>query len=83
MKLCIFASDLAIITGHNKFKSVTEILHKIWTRNFQDDYQNTLKLIADRNINLRQDETDLECINRISKKPSIYMIVYASKTHPV
>ena len=67
MKLCIFASDLAIITGHNKFKNITEILHKIWTRNFQEDYQNTLKLIADKNIDLRIDETDFECISRISK----------------
>jgi len=71
MKLCIFASDLAIITGHNKFKNVTEILHKIWSKNFQDDYQNTLKLISDSNMDLRQDETDLECINRISKNNNL------------
>ena len=70
-KLCIFASDLAIITGHNKFKKIVEIIQKIWERNFPDDYQNTLKLISDKNLNLRLDETDLECITRISNNNNL------------
>ena len=71
MSNCIFASDLAIITGDNRFKSIVEIIRKIWERNYPDDYQNTLKKLCDRNLDLRIDETDMECIERISKKNNL------------
>ena len=51
--LCIYASDLAIITGSNKYQKRSDILLKIWTRNYPDDYQNILKLSKDKNLEIR------------------------------
>ena len=39
MNLCIFASDLSVVTGHNKWHSTDEIVLKIWSRNFPDDFE--------------------------------------------
>ena len=70
-KLCIYASDLAIITGNNKYQKRSDILLKIWTRNYPDDYQNILKLSKDNNLDIILDESDIECIDRISKNGNI------------
>lgn len=39
MNLCIFASDLSVVTGHNKWHSKDEIVLKIWQRNYPEDFQ--------------------------------------------
>ena len=38
MNICIYASELAVITGHNKYQDVSEIILKLWQKNFPDDY---------------------------------------------
>jgi hypothetical protein len=65
MNICIFASDLAVITGHNTYKDVSEIILKLWQKNFPEDY--------DRVVNqqgVKVESTD-EYIDRISKENKI------------
>lgn len=69
--ICIFASDLAIITGHNKYQNRVDLIHKIWERNFRDDYQNTVKLMNDRQIDVVLEDTDIQKVKNISKKYDI------------
>ena len=45
MSICLFASQVAIITGHNKYKKVHELLNQIWGRYFPTDYRNTIEYI--------------------------------------
>ena len=33
MEICIYASDLSVITGYNKFKTENEIILKLWEKN--------------------------------------------------
>ena len=65
MNLCIYASELAVITGHNQYKDVSEIIVKIWQKNFPDDYE---AIIAEAGVVV--ESTD-EFINRISKENNI------------
>lgn len=37
-KICLFASEIAIITGDNKFKNLGEIIFRIWKLNFNKDF---------------------------------------------
>ena len=37
-KICLFASEISIITGHNKFKNLGEIIFRIWKLNFNKDF---------------------------------------------
>ena len=30
MSICLYASEVAIITGHNKYKKVSELITLIW-----------------------------------------------------
>ena len=43
--ICIYASELAIITGHNKYEDVGEIILKLWRRNYSDDYSEKVKYL--------------------------------------
>ena len=43
---CLFASEIAIITGHNKFQKISDLILKIWERNNNEDFKlflNSLK----------------------------------------
>ena len=50
-QVCLFASELAIITRHNRYENISKIIHKIWEKNFNDDLQNLEKMLLDQNIN--------------------------------
>jgi hypothetical protein len=67
-QVCLFVSELAIITRHNKYENVSSIIYKLWDKNFNDDFQYIQKLMVDKNINLSNDlETKDQCIERLSK----------------
>lgn len=70
-KIFIYASDLAIITRHNKYKPVSEIMIKLYQKHFPEDYKFTRKLISDKNLNLTIQEKPNEILNRISKQNNI------------
>lgn len=73
MNICIYASDLSVITGHNTFKNENEIILKLWKNNFPEDYSEILSklyLEDDVNINLVQETSD-DYIKRISETYNI------------
>ena len=43
MRICIYSSELAVVTGHNNSYDVGEIILKLWQKNFPDDYDEILK----------------------------------------
>ena len=65
-QVCLFASELAIITRHNRYENISKIIHKIWEQNFNEDLKNLEKMLLDQNINISKIETNDDCIERIS-----------------
>ena len=65
-QICLFASEIAIITRHNRFEEISNIIYKLWNKHFKDDCQHTHKLLGDQNLDITLSETYDECINRIS-----------------
>ena len=49
MSICIFASELAIITGHNKYQNLNVYILKLWQKTFPYDYQEHLDLYSNKN----------------------------------
>ena len=73
MNLCIFASDLSVVTGHNKWHSTDEIVLKIWRRNFPDDFER-IKNMWEKEKNKSADTIFLtaeEYIHKTAKKNNI------------
>jgi hypothetical protein len=69
--ICIYASELAIITGHNRYEDVGELILKMWKRNFPDDYKVCMdKVSLDLNLEIKE-ETPEEFLEHISKKNNI------------
>lgn len=71
MKICIYASDLAVITGHNKYQDVSEIILKLWQRNFPEDYSNILNKVSESTGVDIVEETPEEILKRLSKTHKI------------
>ena len=65
MNICIFASELAVITGHNTYKDISEIILKLWQKNFPEDYDRVVKQQG-----VKVESTD-QYIDRISKENKI------------
>lgn len=69
MSICLFASELAILTGHNKYQKLHEFVLKLWQRNFPQDFKNSLKLIEEsKKIKFVPEKTEKEVIEEFSKK---------------
>ena len=69
--ICIYASELAIITGHNRYEDVGELILKMWKRNFPDDYKVCMDNVSlDLNLEIKE-ETPEEFLEHISKKNNI------------
>jgi len=62
MRICIYSSELAVITGHNTYKDVSEIILKLWQKNFPEDFQ---QILDEKKIVV---ESPDEYIQRISKE---------------
>ena len=43
MNICIYSSDLAVITGHNTFKDKNEITYKLREGTFTDDIEKMVR----------------------------------------
>ena len=69
--ICIYASDLAVITGHNKYQDISEIIIKLWKRNFPQDYSSIISEIS-KELNVAFiEESPEEYLKRISKTHNI------------
>ena len=72
MSICLFASQVAIITGHNKYKKVHELLNQIWGRYFPTDYRNTIEYIEkSKKVKLVPIKEDSEIVQDITKKNNL------------
>ncbi len=68
----IFASDLAVIVGVNRYQSLSDIILKIWQRYYKIDYQDTVnKLEKSKEIKFIPKKTSKENIEKICKKNNI------------
>jgi hypothetical protein len=65
------ASDLSAVTGHNPYKQKCDIILKYWKKHFKDDYLNTKELMKQGNIDEKIEETQMQCIERISKENNL------------
>jgi len=74
MNICIYASELAIITGHNKYQDVSEIILKLWKKNFPEDYANTLKKVSKELNTELKEETPDEYIDKMCQKHNITQV---------
>ena len=66
---CLYASEIAIITGHNKFQKISELILKIWQRNNLSDYIDCVNSVDPKKVCIR--ETNEEKIKSIVKDNNI------------
>ena len=71
MKIFINASELAIITGHNRFNYLSDYIIKLYQRYFNSDYQRILGLIKEEKIDITKSESSEECIKRVVKSNNL------------
>ena len=71
MSICIFASELAIITGHNKYQNLNEYILKLWKKTFPYDYQEHLDLYSNKNNVEIVQQTPEEKLLELSKKHNV------------
>ena len=70
--ICIYASDLAVVIGVNKYQKISDILLKLWEKNFPVDYENTISNIKlKKNIEVIKKETDKDFINRVQSESNL------------
>ena len=69
--ITVCATDLAVITGHNPYKTKDEIILKYWKRHFKSSYDDCLERMKSKKIKLKKDETDYDTIKRIIKDNNI------------
>ena len=70
--ICLFASEIAIITGQNKYQKITDLLLKLWLRFNPTDYNQTIETLSKKHkVEFIPKEDDKQILNRISKKNNI------------
>lgn len=84
MKLFLNASEIAIITGDNKYQYLSDYIIKLYEKYFYEDsilIQSFInkKKEADQSIKITKSENAIECINRVSKEKKFNMNESLSK----
>ena len=70
--ICIYASDLAVAIGVNKYQKTSDVLVKLWQKNYPINYENAVSGIKNKHrINVIPKETDYQCVNRIQQEGNI------------
>lgn len=70
--VCIYASDLAVVIGVNKYQKLSETIIKLWQKSFPIDYENTVSnLKKQHSVNITPKETDIQYIKRIQDECNI------------
>lgn len=72
----IFASELSVLVGLNKYKNPSEVLLKLWRTNFKTEYQKIEKKMKDGSLQQALEENGQQKLERISKK-------YVDKTQKI
>lgn len=66
--ICIYASELAVVVGINKYQKIADIIIKLWQKNYPIDYENMTTNIKQKyKVSLSSKETDMQCIKRIQE----------------
>ena len=71
MNIHISASELAILTGHNTYRSSKELYVKYWKKHWLDDYNKTLSLLKKQKKKIKLPETSSETVQRIAKENNL------------
>lgn len=71
--ITICATDLTVITGHNPYKTIDEIILKYWKRYYKSDYLEFVESLKEKNIKIKKEETDYDIVTRISKENNVYL----------
>lgn len=70
--ICIYASDLATFIGINKYQKLSEMILKLWQKNYPIDYENAISNIKIKhNVEIVSKETDTQCLKRIQDESSV------------
>jgi len=70
--ICIYASELAVVLGLNKYQNISDIILKLWEKNYPVDYENTVSEIKlKKNIEVVKKESDKDFINRVQGESNL------------
>jgi hypothetical protein len=69
--ICIFASELAVITGHNPYQKLNDIYLKLWKKHYPEDYDETVDKYETKTNSEVIEETKEESVTRIAKSNNI------------
>ena len=70
--VCLYASEIAIITRDNKYQKLKDLLLKIWQRYNNEDFVEAVNNIQkDSDVQFVQQETDIQCLKRIAENNNI------------
>ena len=71
MRIFISASELAIITGHNTYKDISELYIKYWKKYFTEDFKKIQSLVLKKSKKIKLPETPSQIVSRIAKENNI------------
>lgn len=71
MNIFISASELAILTGHNRYREKTELIVKYWKKYFFKDFRRIETLLKKSNRKVSLPETAHETVKRIATENNI------------
>lgn len=69
--IVLYASEIAIITGHNKYQKLGDFLIKLWQKYDLDDFNIVVDTLSKKNNSTFVQQTELEKIEVIQKKSGI------------
>jgi len=70
--ICIYASELAVVLGINKYQNLSDIIIKLWQKNYPIDYENmTTQVKHKHQVVFTPKETDMQVIRRIQDDANI------------
>ena len=51
-RICLFASEVAIITGHNKYEKIDKVTHRLLAEYFPRKYNILVKKMKDQRVDI-------------------------------
>ena len=71
MNIYISASELAVLTGHNTYKDISEMYIKYWQKYFKSDYDRIIDSVSKTNQKIKLPETASQSVARIAKEHNL------------
>lgn len=63
--VCVYASDLAVALGINQYQKLSDLIIKIWSHSFAEDYEQTLQnLQQTHNVTFQPKDDDLQAFKK-------------------